>query len=56
MPNDNQAARYSSVMHYLGAVKKVEVDDPLPVTAAAKAEPFHDVSSRQRQGARGGPA
>jgi len=43
MPNDNQAALYSSVLHYLEAVKKVAGDDALAVAAAMKAAPIHDV-------------
>jgi branched-chain amino acid transport system substrate-binding protein len=43
MPNDNQAALYSSVLHYLEAVKKVDGDDALAVAAAMKAAPIHDV-------------
>ena len=30
MPNDDQAAPYSSVLHYLEAVKKVDGDDCHP--------------------------
>jgi branched-chain amino acid transport system substrate-binding protein len=43
MPNDNQAALYSSVLHYLEAVKTVGGDDALAVAAAMKAAPIHDV-------------
>jgi branched-chain amino acid transport system substrate-binding protein len=43
MPNDNQAALYSSVLHYLEAVKKVDGDDALAIAAAMKAAPIHDV-------------
>jgi branched-chain amino acid transport system substrate-binding protein len=43
MPNDNQAALYSSVLHYLEAVKSVEGDDALAVAKAMKAAPIHDV-------------
>jgi branched-chain amino acid transport system substrate-binding protein len=43
MPNDNQAALYSSVLHYLEAVKKVGGDDALAVAEAMKAAPIHDV-------------
>jgi branched-chain amino acid transport system substrate-binding protein len=43
MPNDNQAALYSSVLHYLEAVEKVEGDDALAVAEAMKAAPIHDV-------------
>jgi branched-chain amino acid transport system substrate-binding protein len=43
MPNDNQAALYSSVLHYLEAVKAVGGDDALDVAKAMKAAPIHDV-------------
>jgi branched-chain amino acid transport system substrate-binding protein len=43
MPNDNQAALYSSVLHYFEAVKSVEGDDALAVARAMKAAPIHDV-------------
>jgi branched-chain amino acid transport system substrate-binding protein len=43
MPNDNQAALYSSVLHYFEAVKSVEGDDALAVAKAMKAAPIHDV-------------
>jgi branched-chain amino acid transport system substrate-binding protein len=43
MPNDNQAALYSSVLHYLEAVEKVEGDDAHAVAEAMKAAPIHDV-------------
>ena len=43
MPNDNQAALYSSVLHYLEAVEKVEGDDALAIAEAMKAAPIHDV-------------
>jgi branched-chain amino acid transport system substrate-binding protein len=43
MPNDNQAALYSSVLHYLEAVEKVGGDDALAVAEAMKAAPIHDV-------------
>jgi branched-chain amino acid transport system substrate-binding protein len=43
MPNDNQAALYSSVLHYLEAVKKVGGDDAQAVADAMKAAPIHDV-------------
>ena len=43
MPNDNQAALYSSVLHYLEAFKKVDGDDAVAVAAAMKAAPIHDV-------------
>src|ERR1700722_2183877 len=43
MPNDNQAALYSSVLHYLEAVESVEGDDALAVAGAMKAAPIHDV-------------
>jgi branched-chain amino acid transport system substrate-binding protein len=43
MPNDNQAALYSSVLHYLEAVKATGGDDALAVAKAMKAAPIHDV-------------
>jgi branched-chain amino acid transport system substrate-binding protein len=43
MPNDNQAALYSSVLHYLEAIKKVDRDDALAVAEAMKAAPIHDL-------------
>jgi branched-chain amino acid transport system substrate-binding protein len=43
MPNDNQAALYSSVLHYLEAVKKTGNDDALTVAKAMKEAPIHDV-------------
>ena len=43
MPNDNQAALYSSVTHYLEAVAKTGTDDAAIVVKAMKAAPFHDV-------------
>jgi branched-chain amino acid transport system substrate-binding protein len=43
MPNDNQAALYSSVLHYLEAVKTAGGDDAQAVAAAMKAAPIHDV-------------
>jgi len=43
MPNDNQAALYSSVLHYLEAVKQTGGDEALGVAKAMKAAPIHDV-------------
>ncbi len=43
MPNDNQVALYSSVLHYLEAVKAVGGDDAEAVAKAMKAAPIHDV-------------
>ncbi len=43
MPNDNQAALYSSVLHYLEAVKETGGDVALGVAKAMKAAPIHDV-------------
>jgi branched-chain amino acid transport system substrate-binding protein len=43
MPNDNQAALYSSVLHYLEAVKATKGDEALAVAKAMKAAPVHDV-------------
>jgi branched-chain amino acid transport system substrate-binding protein len=42
-PNDNQVALYSSVRHYLEAVKAVGTDDALAVAKAMKSAPIHDV-------------
>ena len=42
-PNDNQVALYSSVRHYLEAVKASGTDDALVVAKAMKAAPIHDV-------------
>jgi branched-chain amino acid transport system substrate-binding protein len=42
-PNDNQVALYSSVRHYLEAVKAAGSDDALTVAKAMKAAPIHDV-------------
>jgi branched-chain amino acid transport system substrate-binding protein len=43
MPNDNQAALYSSVLHYLEAVRKTGGDDALAVAKAMRDAPIHDV-------------
>lgn len=43
MPNDNQAALYSSVLHYLEAVKATGSDDAAAVAKAMKQAPIHDV-------------
>jgi branched-chain amino acid transport system substrate-binding protein len=43
MPNDNQVALYSSVRHYLEAVRAVGGDDAGQIAAAMKAAPIHDV-------------
>ena len=42
-PNDNQVALYSSVLHYLEAVKASGSDDALTVAKAMKSAPIHDV-------------
>jgi len=42
-PNDNQVALYSSVRHYLEAVRDTASDDALTVAKAMKAAPIHDV-------------
>jgi len=42
-PNDNQVALYSSVRHYLEAVKASGTDDALTVAKAMRAAPIHDV-------------
>jgi branched-chain amino acid transport system substrate-binding protein len=43
MPNDNQVALYSSVLHYLEAVKAAGADDAQAVAKAMEAAPIHDV-------------
>jgi branched-chain amino acid transport system substrate-binding protein len=43
MPNDNQAALYSSVLHYLEAVKATGTDDAAEVAKAMKQAPIRDV-------------
>jgi branched-chain amino acid transport system substrate-binding protein len=43
MPNDNQAALYSSVMHYLEAIAKSGTDDAATVVKAMREAPIHDV-------------
>ncbi len=43
MPNDNQAALYSSVRHYLEAVAKTGTDEAGAVTAAMRRAPIHDI-------------
>jgi branched-chain amino acid transport system substrate-binding protein len=43
MPNDNQTALYSSVLHYLEAVKATGGDDAAEVAKAMKQAPIHDV-------------
>jgi branched-chain amino acid transport system substrate-binding protein len=43
MPNDNQAALYSSVLHYLEAVKAAGSDDAAEVAKAMRQAPIHDV-------------
>ena len=43
MPNDNQAALYSSVRHYLEAVARVGTDDTQTVTRAMREAQIHDV-------------
>ncbi len=43
MPNDNQAALYSSVRHYLEAVARAGTDDALVVAKAMRDAPIHDV-------------
>ena len=46
MPTMWQAGVYSSVMHYLNAVKEAGTDEPLKVTAAMRAHPIEDFFSR----------
>jgi len=43
MPNDNQVALYSSVRHFLEAVKAADSDDEPKVAAAMRAAPIHDI-------------
>jgi|SRR5579863_199039 len=43
MPNDNQAALYSSVTHYLEAVAKAGTDEAGAVVKAMREAPIHDV-------------
>ena len=43
MPNDNQAALYSSVRHYLEAIAKAGTDDAADRRQSMKAAPIHDV-------------
>jgi branched-chain amino acid transport system substrate-binding protein len=43
MPNDNQAALYSSVLHYLEAVRTTGGDDALAIAKAMKEAPIRDV-------------
>jgi branched-chain amino acid transport system substrate-binding protein len=43
MPNDNQAALYSSVLHYLEAVKATGSDDAAEVAKAMKQAPIRDI-------------
>jgi len=43
MPNDNQAAIYSSVRHYLEAVGRTGTDDALTVAKAMGETPIHDI-------------
>ena len=46
MPTMWQAGVYSSVLHYLKAVKSLGTDDPLKVAAEMRATPVEDVFSR----------
>jgi len=43
MPNDNQVALYSSVRHYLEAVKAVGGDDDTKIAAAMRQAPISDI-------------
>ena len=43
MPNDNQVALYSSVRHYLEAVRTAGSDNRAEVAKAMKAAPIHDI-------------
>jgi len=53
MPNDNQAKLYSSVLHYLEAVKKTGGDDALAIAKAMKEAADPRCLHRQRKSARG---
>src|SRR5207244_9895837 len=46
MPTMWQAAVYSSVMHYLNAIKAAGTDDPLKVAAKMRETPVEDFFSR----------
>ncbi|QOZ47404.1 ABC transporter permease [Bradyrhizobium sp. CCBAU 53340] len=46
MPTMWQAGVYSSVMHYLNAIKETGTDDPLKVAAAMRAKPVEDFFAR----------
>lgn len=46
MPSMWQAGVYSSVMHYLNAIKDAGTDDPLKVAAAMRAKPVEDFFAR----------
>jgi branched-chain amino acid transport system substrate-binding protein len=43
MPNDNQVALYSSMLHYLEAIAKVGTDDAGAVAKAMREAPIHDI-------------
>ena len=43
MPNDNQVALYSSMLHYLEAIAKVGTDDAGAVANAMREAPIHDI-------------
>ena len=49
MPNDNQVALYSSVLHYLESVKAAGSDDDQKVAAAMRAAPIHDIFTANGQ-------
>jgi branched-chain amino acid transport system substrate-binding protein len=46
MPTMWQAGVYSSIIHYLNAVKEAGTDEPLKVTAAMRAHPVEDFFAR----------
>jgi branched-chain amino acid transport system substrate-binding protein len=46
MPTMWQAGVYSSVIHYLNAIKETGTDDPLKVAAAMRAKPVEDFFAR----------
>jgi len=46
MPTMWQAGVYSSVMHYLNAIKETGTDEPLKVTAKMREKPIEDFFAR----------
>ena len=49
IPNMLHAAVYSSVLHYLKAVRRAETTDGIPVSFAMKAMPINDMYSHNVQ-------